>query len=357
MQKKVCSRCLLNSAIPGVKFPNQDNVCSVCHDYDNTWGNWNEKRKEIEQIFERAKKKRRDYDVLVPLSGGRDSSYVLYLCRKVFNLKCLAITFDNGFLSDHAKQNIKKACEYLGAHHVYFSFDRNFIMNLYKKVFLKSGFICPVCMRGMSVAIGRIQSAFDIPISLSGTSRRTEEHVDSAFFLQGDLDFLENVLSENGNDSNEQVLLRPIGIFRSPIQIKLPDYLDWNYKKIYQTITSELGWTSPEKNSEHTDCRVEPVVQYIRYLRFPDITPELLRYSKLVTCGQMSRDEALTHVEEVKNRERRPPELDYFLQNLGIKEEEFNNVLAKPLIHSKYMTRRSAAVRRIKALKQYISSL
>ncbi|PXF59973.1 MAG: hypothetical protein C4B58_02135 [Deltaproteobacteria bacterium] len=209
-------------------------------------------------------------------------------------------------------------------------------------------------MRGMGVAIGSIQLSFRIPLSLSGTSRRTEEHVDQRFFLDGKLNFLENVLSEVGIDADEQFLLRPIGIFRSPPAIKLPDFLDWDYSKIYHTITTKLGWTSPEKNAEHTDCRVDPVVQYIRYRKFPDITPEVLHFSKLVTCGQMTRSEALTQIEKAKKRGGRPHELKLFFDKLGITEKEFEEVLASPMRHLKYLKKRSAVIRRIKALKQFI---
>ena len=354
MQKKECTRCLLNDGIPGVTFPDQSQVCSVCIEYDKTWGNWSEKRRDLEEIFERARKKKRDYDVLVPLSGGKDSSYVLYFCKKEFNLKCLGVTFDNGFLSDHARINITNACNRLGVDHIYFSLNQAFLMRLYRQFFLKTGFFCPVCLRGMEVAIGRVQEAFRIPISISGTSRRTEEHIDYRFYLDGVLNFIENVINEDGINSDHQVLLRPIGIFRSPRRIKLPDYLDWDYNIIYRTITMELGWTSPKKEAEHTDCRIEPVVQYIRYKRFPDITPELLRFSKLVTCGQMTRDEAMRHVEEAKMKTGRPAELDWLLENIGITEKDFDEVLASPLRHLEYLNKKSAAVRRIKALRQVV---
>ena len=354
MQKKECSRCLLNDGIPGVTFPNQSQVCSVCLEYDHTWGHWSEKRTELERIFQQARKKKRDYDVLVPLSGGKDSSYVLYLCRREFNLKCLAVTFDNGFLSDHARQNITNACNHLGVDHVYYSLNREFLTILYRQFFLETGFFCPVCLRGMGVAIGRVQLAFRIPLSISGTSRRTEEHIDHRFYLDGDLNFIENVLGEDVINSDHQVLLRPIGIFRSPTRIKLPDYLEWDYNNIYRIITTELGWTSPEKDAEHTDCRIEPVVQYLRYRKFPEITPELLWFSKLVTCGQMTRDEAMAHADEAKKKGERPIELNWLFENIGITEEEFDEVLSNPLRHLKYLKKKSAAARRIKALKHFV---
>lgn len=348
MDSKECARCLLNDSIPGVVIPADGETCSVCTTYDQKWRNWKEKCTELERLFDAARNKKRDYDVLVPLSGGKDSTYVLYLCRKVFQLKCLAVTFDNGFLSEHAKRNITNACTKLGTDHVYFRFDRALIMRLYRIFFLKTGFFCPVCMRGMGVATMRLQEAFRIPLSLSGTSRRTEEHVDTHFFLDGDLNFIENVLREDDLDSEFQVLLRPFGVFRSPARIKLPDFLDWDYRTIYDTITGDLGWTSPEKDAEHTDCAVEPIVQYVRYRKFPAMTPELLRFSKLVTCGQMSKAEARHHVEISSERlTESPPEIGRFIESLDITKQQFEEVLQEPLRHLKYLSKRHPAVRRI----------
>jgi len=352
MSSKKCARCLLNDNIPGVTIPENSETCSVCIDHDQTWSNWHERRTELERLFEAARRKRRDYDVLVPLSGGKDSTYVLYLCRKVFGLKCLAVTFDNGFLSEHAKQNITNACNRLNADHAYFSLGHEMIMKLYKVFFLRTGFFCPVCMLGMGIATFRLQEAFNIPLSLQGTSRRTEEHIDKQFFMDGNLNLVENVLKEEGLDSDLRVLLRPAGIFRSPAKIKLPDYLEWDYRKIYDTITSELEWSSPEKDAEHTDCIVEPVVQYLRYRKFPAITPELLRFSKLVTCGQMTKSEALKQVEEARQKlGGEPPVLQLFLDSLEITREDFEDVILDPLRHLKYLKGVHPAVRRLKTIK------
>ena len=49
-----------------------------------------------------------DYDCALAYSGGKDSSYTLYVLREIFNLRVLALVFDNGFLSDQAKKNINR---------------------------------------------------------------------------------------------------------------------------------------------------------------------------------------------------------------------------------------------------------
>ena len=84
-----CSNCLLSIYVPGVQV-SIDGICSVCHEYDELWGKWDEvkveRRKSLEDILNKARGKNLPYDVLVPLSGGKDSVYILYLCREQFNL-------------------------------------------------------------------------------------------------------------------------------------------------------------------------------------------------------------------------------------------------------------------------------
>jgi predicted PP-loop superfamily ATPase len=350
---KSCSRCLLSTEVPGVQI-GEGGICTVCDDYDKTWGDWESQKesrgRDLEKLLEQVRRRKRDYDVVVPLSGGKDSTYVLYVCRKILNLKCLAVTFENGFLTDHARVNIGKACEILGADHIYYGLNRPLMMRLYRHVFLKTGFFCPVCMRGISTAIYRIQQAFGIPLAIKGTSRRTEEHVDRAYFLDGNISFLENVLQGTPLSAEADLLLSVTGVFSSPPAIKLPDYMDWDYDQIYSTITTELGWTAHDKRAEHSDCAVDNIVHYIRYRKFPALVPEMLRLSKLVTCGQLDRQEAEKEVARRQATFSEPSNLQYFLDALDITRDEMEEVLADPKRHFQYLRQRNRIARRLKAI-------
>lgn len=261
------------------------------------------------------------------------------------------MTWDNGFLSDHARQNIANACEKLGVDHMYYGMNKNLLMKLYRLFFLKTGFFCPVCLKGMSVAVLRAQTAFNIPLHISGTSRRTEEHVSSLFFLQDNPSFTENVLDGEPLKEEASILLEPVGLFSSPPSIRLPDYVDWNYEEIYKTIKSKLEWKAHTEDAEHTDCKVDEIVHYIRYIKYPSLIPEMLRFSKLVTAGQMSRKEALEKVAVNKEKLHEPKNLQWFLDILKITRDEFNAVTSEPLKHMKYMNQRSPVKRRLKYLK------
>ncbi|NPU84685.1 MAG: hypothetical protein HPY65_09375 [Syntrophaceae bacterium] len=345
----------MKTEVPGV-LVDEKGICSVCRDYDKNWGDWESKKedklKELEGILNRAKARNQMYDVLVPISGGKDSIYVLYLCKKRFNLKCLAVTWDNGFLTDHARVNIKNACDVLGVDHLYYGLSKPLLMKLYRHFFLNTGFLCPVCMKGIGTTIFRTQIAFNIPLAITGTSRRSEEYVNPAYFLDGSYSFLENVLENTPLLKEAEVLMQPMGLFKSPPAIKLPDYMDWDYDLIYKTITSKLGWTAHSPDAEHSDCKVDNIIHYIRYRKFPALIPEMLRFSKLVTCGQLDRQEAEKRLAEKRESLKEPSNMDFFLNALDISRDDFEGVVTDPMKHMKYRKERSRVVRRLKTLKK-----
>jgi len=207
-------------------------------------------------------------------------------------------------------------------------------------------------MRGIYQTQMRAQMAFDIPLAVKGTSHRTEEHISKEYFLPGDINFIENVLKNSELEKESETLLRQMGLFRSPKTIQLPEYIDWDYNELYDTIKNELKWKEEKEEDEHGDCLVSNIVDYIRQRKFPILVPELLRYSKLVTCGQLTKEEARKKVSNEIKEIQEPKNLQWFLDELGITQAEMDKVLEDPMRHMKYLKERSRIVRRLKAMKK-----
>jgi hypothetical protein len=96
-----CKLCLLHENVNGVVI-NADGICNYCSGYSRykPYG-----EEQLLRIFKKAGRKHRPYDALVPLSGGKDSTYVLYLAVKKYKLRVLVYTLDNGFMSELALKN------------------------------------------------------------------------------------------------------------------------------------------------------------------------------------------------------------------------------------------------------------
>lgn len=137
-----CTRCLLPASIKGITF-DEEGVCNHCRDYERNFAAWDSikdrKSQEFQQLLEKAKSLKRPYDCLVPLSGGKDSTYALYLATKVYNLRTLAVTLDNGYLSNPAKENIKNALANCNADHFFYHINKANSTILFRKFVLKAG--------------------------------------------------------------------------------------------------------------------------------------------------------------------------------------------------------------------------
>lgn len=109
---KVCSRCIYDERVSGIQF-DDDGICNYCHQLDSLieeYGTGQEKgiatlNATVEQIKRDGKGKK--YDCVIGVSGGTDSSYMVYLAKK-WGLRPLAVHYDNTWNSAIATQNIHK---------------------------------------------------------------------------------------------------------------------------------------------------------------------------------------------------------------------------------------------------------
>ncbi len=126
-----CSKCILPETIPNISF-NEEGICNYCIEYERNREriiiDYDQKKKRFDSLIEKARNRRYEngykYDVLVPLSGGRDSSYVaLELSKK--DLKILCVNYDNPFSSTQARINIEKLTKNIQADLITFKYPRN----------------------------------------------------------------------------------------------------------------------------------------------------------------------------------------------------------------------------------------
>lgn len=109
---KVCSRCIYDERVASIKF-DRNGVCNYCHQVDKLvkeYGTGQEKgEKDFFKIIEQIKKDGigKKYDCIIGVSGGTDSSYMLYLSKK-WGLRPLAVHYDNTWNTAIATENIRK---------------------------------------------------------------------------------------------------------------------------------------------------------------------------------------------------------------------------------------------------------
>jgi len=116
---QVCSRCVMDTSDPDIQFDNQG-VCNHCHEFDQTtakrWFPNEQGEQRLQDSFARIREegKNQEYDCIIGLSGGIDSSY-LAVMLKDRGLRPLVVHVDGGWNSELATYNIEqvvKHCAY-----------------------------------------------------------------------------------------------------------------------------------------------------------------------------------------------------------------------------------------------------
>mgnify|MGYP006087308441 CR=1 FL=1 len=108
----VCSRCIYDERVDGIYFDNEG-VCNYCHQTDRLKEKYETGSEEgearLHNIFSEMKAagKGKRYDCVIGVSGGTDSSYMVYLAKQ-WGLRPLAVHYDNTWNSSIATMNISK---------------------------------------------------------------------------------------------------------------------------------------------------------------------------------------------------------------------------------------------------------
>ena len=103
-----CKKCLYPDTKPQLIF-NDDGICSACtnHILKDTI-DWQQKKKELLEILERHRNKdKTNYDCIIPVSGGKDSTYQTYMIKKEFGLNPLVVNFHPHDQTEIGRKNLE----------------------------------------------------------------------------------------------------------------------------------------------------------------------------------------------------------------------------------------------------------
>ena len=322
---QVCTRCVYDADIPGISF-DEAGMCSYCalHDeMDRQYpvGHLGEVqlRNMVEEIREAGKGKQ--YDCIVGVSGGCDSSYLIHkMCE--LGLRPLAVHFDNTWNSPIATSNIYAVLEahdvdletYVVNNREYDDIYRAFMLAGVKDIEAPTDI-------GFMATLYRSAEKHGIRYIIEGHSFRTEG-VSPLGFLYMDGRYIESVHQRFGRLPMETYPTMPFGKFvkwaaLSGIRRVRPLYwMDYDKERTKAFLTSEFGWQW--YGGHHLENRFTAFYHsYFLPTRFGE-DGRKLGYAALVRSGQMDRAEAIELL-------RSPAEVDPELIGLVKKRLEFDD--------------------------------
>ncbi len=169
--KRRCKKCLITESHPNVTF-DLKGVCKICNDFDLVKDralDFFKKRSDFETLISEARQnKTGEYDCLLLYSGGKDSSYVLYKLVEM-GLKVLAFTFDNGFISKAAFENIKRQTSKLGVDCVIEKTDG--MDEIFVESLNTDKTVCSGCFKSLTAISTKLAQEKGINVVITGLSR------------------------------------------------------------------------------------------------------------------------------------------------------------------------------------------
>lgn len=319
------TQCILPDSVHGISF-DQDGVCNFCQTYTppELLG-----EEQLLQVFESMKPKYVGYDCIVPLSGGRDSTFVLYQAVRRYGLVVLAVSYDNEFQIPSAHQNVARACEILNVKLIRKRSDRDTAHKVVKEGLLYNGGICSACTYGYKSSVYAAAQEYKIPLIIWGSSaventarmrsvfaateangnqvftkitRRLKTWTNpyslrakyNMFKLSNEIPVQGNAFWQMNNVSIDPAQIREISLF---------DYIEWNRQDIVNTIITELGWQKPDDRTStwRADCYLHSFENW-KFIQKHGCTKDAFGYCNMINAGHLTRDEALLREEEMLQR-------------------------------------------------------
>lgn len=175
---QICRRCIMDTTVPDIRF-DESGTCNYCRIHDDLEKYYpvNEMgQQKLKNLIDKIKNKGKNkkYDCIVGVSGGTDSTHCLYLAKK-WGLRPLAVHLDNGWNSEIAVNNMKRATKKLGIDLKIIKVDWEEFKDL-QIAFLKASIPdveIPTDI-GIYSILYRVASKEDIPYIINGHSFRTE---------------------------------------------------------------------------------------------------------------------------------------------------------------------------------------
>ena len=328
----------------GLRF-DEMGFCSGCQSSEMKMRiNWAERRKDLEKILEKYKRDAGDYyDCIVPISGGKDSTFQLHVLVKVYGMKPLAVTFNHNWYTKTGKYNLWNILEKLNVDHVMFSPNREVINKIARRSLYKIGDSCWHCHAGVGAFPLQAAVMYKIPLVVWGESAaetgnkatyRDPIKFDESYYLKVSM----KVSSEHmiGDD----LTARDLAPFRIPtreelkrvgvVGIHLGDYIFWDGERQVEFVKKEYDWREDDvegtyKGYKSVECSMAGVHDYSKYLKrgFGRTTDHV---SQDVRAGLLTREEGFKLINMIETE--RPKGLDYYLSITGLTEEQFREILA-----------------------------
>lgn len=341
---QVCTNCVMDTTDSKITF-DERGVCDHCIDFEeNVKPNWHtdsrgdaELKKIIDQIKEDGKG--RDFDCIIGMSGGADSSYLLHVAVKKYGLRPLVFHVDGGWNSQIAVNNINVMIEKLGLD-LYTEVINWEEMKDFQLAYFKAG-VANIDVpqdHAFVATLYNFAAKYKIKYILNGGNISTEcvRNPLEWIYYGTDMAQIRDIRKRFGTDPMKTYpfssVLRHKFYLRyiQKLQVVKPlNYFPYIKEDAMQVLANEYGWIPyPQK---HFESRFTKFYEGYWLPRKFGFDTRKVQYSSLILTGQMTREEALDRlkVPAIADEDGKH-DFEYIATKLGISVEELQNYFDQP---------------------------
>jgi N-acetyl sugar amidotransferase len=349
---KYCKKCLMPDTKPYISF-DKEGVCNACkahEEKDQALGgiDWNARENEFEKIILEIKAKKAPYyDVLVPVSGGKDSLTQVHRLLK-YDLRILAVNVDYGIKTEVGNYNLALVPR-MGANLMIYRPELNLHRRLIRIGFEDFGDPDLLSHTLLHAYPLHVALQFKIPLVLHGENSAFEYGGDKVLAKKNAMsrEWFTKYAANKGHDARYvskqyDIPMEKLTLYDFPDELEKSDtrsifmsyYFFWDSEE-HLAIAQKHGFRSLDRPSEGTfrnyvgiDEKINRLHQYIKVLKFgygraTDHACEDIRN------GRMTRDEAKRLVREFDLQDISDYYVDDFLEFIDMTREEFFTTLEK----------------------------
>lgn len=351
MEYKRCTRCVMdNISDPTITFDHEGH-CNYCNDVlarrNSEYFPNEEGEKKLDEMMAMLKEKGKgqDYDCIVGVSGGLDSSYIIYLGYK-YGLRMLAVHIDDGTDTEVSKQNIKKLCEKANVKLINVCPDEEQYKDLTLAFFKASVPNLAMPQDNLLIqALHDITKQYGIKYSLSGANFAHESILERSTGINAmDKTHILAIHKRFGTKPVDKLRIGNLWsayigwrYFSKVTNLYPLNYLDYNKERVLAELKEFSDYNY--YGGKHYECVLTRFLQCYYLPEKYQFDKRKSHFSSLIVDGQMSRDVA---IEELKkpayiSNELKEQDMNFLADYFGIKRDEFDRIIALPAKqHSDY---------------------
>jgi len=347
-----CKSCLNMSTRNRISFDEKGN-CNACQWRDEKQSmDWRPRQKELVDLLDKFRSTNGNFDCIVPVSGGKDGSYVAHQLKHKYGMNPLTITVKPALSLEIGDQNLSNFIQ-SGFNHIHISCNPLVLDRLNKYGFIEKGFPYYGWLIAITTAVIKMAVNFKIPLIFYGENGEVEyggctQNKDKGLY---DLEYMKRVYLEGGHDkvldrikADSDISDADLSFFQFPEQEILAEvgvsfthwsyYESWDSYRNYVVAKEKCGLIEKDEGNSDTftnfaqnDQALYSLHAYLMYLKFgfgratQDAGIEIRR-------GAMTRDQAINLVKMYDNAY--PEELiETFTTYYQMTNDEFDAVLDK----------------------------